>query len=109
MPVMSDKTLMTLTLYDHCELRRTAMMTIKDLSVSKELDREAMTEVRGGLDINSTNVVDQKLDLHNDDGGFAVGVQEGTLLSEINAVELNFNSYAPKSYVPKHKSYKRSW
>lgn len=26
------------------------MMTIKDLSVSKELDRKAMTEVRGGGD-----------------------------------------------------------
>ena len=31
------------------------MMTIKDLSTSKELDRKAMTEVRGGGDVFSTN------------------------------------------------------
>ena len=33
------------------------MMTIKDISASKELDRKAMTEVRGGdANILSTNV-----------------------------------------------------
>jgi hypothetical protein len=79
------------------------MMTIKDLSVSKELDRKAMTEVRGGLTINSTNVVDQDQYLDNCKG-FAVGVQEGTVLSEISAAELNFNSFSgyPKpEYKPK--------
>jgi len=35
------------------------MLTIKDLSASKELDRTAMTEVRGGeTNIVSTNVQD---------------------------------------------------
>lgn len=32
------------------------MLTIKDLSASKELDSKAMTEVRGGGDVFSTNV-----------------------------------------------------
>jgi hypothetical protein len=32
------------------------MLTIKDLSASLELDRKAMTEVRGGGDVFSTNV-----------------------------------------------------
>ena len=32
------------------------MLTIKDLSASKELDVKAMSEVRGGGDIYSTNV-----------------------------------------------------
>ncbi len=31
------------------------MLTIKDLSASKELDREAMSELRGGGDVFSTN------------------------------------------------------
>jgi hypothetical protein len=31
------------------------MLTLKDLSADKELDREALTEVRGGS-VNSTNV-----------------------------------------------------
>ena len=31
------------------------MLTIKDLSASLELDRKAMTEVRGGGDVFSTN------------------------------------------------------
>ena len=32
------------------------MLTIKDLSASKELDVKAMSEVRGGGDVYSTNV-----------------------------------------------------
>ena len=32
------------------------MLTIKDLSASKELDVKAMSEVRGGGDVFSTNV-----------------------------------------------------
>ena len=32
------------------------MLTIKDLSASKELDVKAMSEVRGGGDVHSTNV-----------------------------------------------------
>jgi hypothetical protein len=32
------------------------MLTIKDLSASKELDIKAMSEVRGGGDVFSTNV-----------------------------------------------------
>ena len=31
------------------------MLTIKDLSASKELDHAAMTEVRGGTDLTSFN------------------------------------------------------
>jgi len=84
------------------------MMTIKDLSVSKDLDRAAMTEVRGGQVINSVTAVDQDLD-QNNHGGVAIAAQEGTALSSINAAELNFTSFS--GYVPGYKKpeYKRVW
>ena len=79
------------------------MMTIKDLSVSKDLDRAAMTEVRGGQTINSTAIVDQ--DQHLDTyHGFGVGVQQGTAVSEVNAAELNINSFS----LPAYPVYKKS-
>ena len=59
------------------------MMTIKDLSASKELDRKAMTEVRGG----DTNILSSNAQgsLQSAVGGL-VGVNESTQnLGSINS------------------------
>ena len=61
------------------------MMTIKDLSVSKELDRKAMTEVRGGGDVFSTNVQGSSQSAVG--GLVAVNESTQTLFSENSAVD----------------------
>ena len=69
------------------KLRRTIMLTLKDLSVSKELDCEALAEVRGGSIYNTTvqsaysvgsgglvgiSDVDQWQDVINNDSDFSL-------------------------------------
>jgi hypothetical protein len=69
------------------------MMTIKDLSVSKELDREAMADVRGGLqDFNIDTSAFLAMALNNSDGGIGnvvTGVQVALPISIVTAVDLN--------------------
>ena len=68
------------------------MMTIKDLSSSKELDRKAMTEVRGGSQvINSQTVAQANLEQINY-GGVAVALQDTSAHSEIFATNVEDNS-----------------
>ena len=68
------------------------MMTIKDLSASKELDRKAMTEVRGGSqEINSQTVAQASLEQVNY-GGVAVALQDTSAHSEIFATNVEDNS-----------------
>jgi len=64
------------------------MMTIKDLSTSKELDREAMAEVRGGLTINSETVAAADQSVKNNGFGLALGVQQNDATSVISAAEV---------------------
>jgi hypothetical protein len=79
------------------------MMSIKDISVSKELDAKAMTDVRGGLTINSATVGTANQHVDNFNGGygpsssFALGVQEQNTTSVINAAEVNTASFG---YLP---------
>jgi hypothetical protein len=77
------------------------MMTIKDLSVSKELDREAMTEVRGGLDIDTNNFQFLAQDL-NGNGGIGsptIGIQVAPLISVVTGLEQHFEG-VPALPVP---------
>jgi hypothetical protein len=108
---MSDKPLITQTLnrFDHFELRRTAMMTIKDLPSSKDLDSKAMTDVRGGLIINSQTVAKGDLQLDNNGYGFALGVQDISALSVIEAAEVNNKSYYDSPYKPEKPDYEHKW
>jgi len=65
------------------------MMTIKDLSTSKELDREAMADVRGGLDFNVANMqlLGQELVGNGGVGSPTIGVQVAPLISVNTGVE----------------------
>jgi hypothetical protein len=102
---MSDKPLMTqtLNLIDNF-IRRTTMMTIKDLSASKELDRKALAEVRGGQTIsvatgNSGNQVIGSANggnLFSPNSNLTFGVQEQTATSVVSAAEVN--SFLPYGY-----------
>jgi hypothetical protein len=68
------------------------MMTIKDLSASKELDRKAMADVRGGLqDFNIDTSAILGLALNNSGGGIgnnAIGVQVALPVSIVTAIDL---------------------
>jgi hypothetical protein len=100
---MSDKPLITQTLnrFDHFELRRTAMMTIKDLSSSKDLDSKAMTDVRGGQTIYSETVAIGHQKVKSDGSGLTFGVQEVNATSVIEAAEVHTSYY--DSYKPDYK------
>ena len=52
------------------------MLTIKDISSSKELDSKAMTEVRGGFG-DATQVIGNSQVLGQSANGFLVAVNEG--------------------------------
>ncbi|MCG6866576.1 MAG: hypothetical protein LJE58_14250 [Thiogranum sp.] len=68
------------------------MMNIKDLSISKELDSKAMTDVRGGSQvINSQTVAQASLEQINY-GGVAVALQDTSAHSEIFASNVEDNS-----------------
>ena len=70
------------------------MMTIKDLSVSKDLDRAAMTEVRGGQEFNIGTFSLQDLNINGADhsvGSPTIGIQVATPISVVTGVEQNFN------------------
>jgi hypothetical protein len=70
------------------------MMTIKDLSVSKELDRKAMTDVRGGgQTINSITSANAAQTVQNL-GGVVAAVQTPSATSLINAS--NHEDYSTK-------------
>jgi hypothetical protein len=85
------------------------MMNIKDLSTSKELDRKAMAEVRGGLNIDSATVgtADQKVD--NDGFGLALGVQEQNVTSVINAAEVRNRYSLPYRHFDGYKGDYKVW
>jgi hypothetical protein len=76
------------------------MMTIKDLSISKELDSKAMTEVRGGGDVNitSTTFAQAAQTVTNNGLGAAVGVQETKAFSENNVLNFDDNSVKFSGY-----------
>ena len=68
------------------------MMTIKDLSASKELDVKAMSEVRGGSqEIYNETVSQASLGQYNL-CGVAVALQDTSAHSEIYASNLENNS-----------------
>ena len=64
------------------------MLTIKDLSAQKELDRKAMTAVRGGGDVHSTNVQSSSQSAL----GGLVGVNDSTqnMFAQNNAVDRRY-------------------
>jgi len=68
-------------------------MNIKDLSSSKELDRKALAEVRGGGDqtINSQTAAQSFVDQVNL-GGVQVGLNQTTANSQILASNEEYNS-----------------
>jgi hypothetical protein len=77
------------------------MMTIKDLSVSKELDRKAMTDVRGGgQTINSTTVANAAQTVQNL-GGVVAAVQTPSATSVINASNVEDYSVKYEDYSNK--------
>ena len=82
------------------------MMTIKDLSSSKDLDSKAMTDVRGGLTITNTTIADGDQHVDNNGYGFALGVQEVNATSLISAAEVHtgyYDSYKPDYEKPDYK------
>jgi hypothetical protein len=90
-PVMSGNPLITQTLirFDNSRLRRTTMMSIKDLSSSKELDSKAMADVRGGLDFNVLNLqaLGQQVVGGGGIGSPTIGIQVAPLISVNTGVE----------------------
>ncbi len=62
------------------------MLTITDLSASKELDHKALTEVRGGGDVYSVN--NQSSWTEANAGLVAVAESNNALLSENNAIDI---------------------
>ena len=84
------------------------MMTIKDLSSSKDLDSKAMTDVRGGQTINAQTVAQGAQNVTNNSyGGFALGVQEVNATSFISAAEVHTGYYydKPDSYTPDYEKH----
>ena len=67
------------------------MLTITDLSVSKELDNKALTEVRGGGDVFSANT--QSSWTKANAGLVAVADSDNVLLSENNAIDMTKKDY----------------
>ncbi len=64
------------------------MLTIKDLSASKELDREAMSELRGGGDVFSTN---SQTSFQTGDAGLVVVNENRQDLFSVNeAIDLKY-------------------
>ncbi len=70
------------------------MLTIKDLSASKELDREAMSELRGGGDVFSVN--DQTSFQAGDAGLVVVNENRQDLFSVNSAID---EKYVEKTLV----------
>ena len=64
------------------------MLTIKDLSASKELDREAMSELRGGGDVFSVN--DQTSCQAGNAGLVVVNENRQDLFSVNEAIDLKY-------------------
>jgi hypothetical protein len=95
---MSDKPLMTqtLNLIDNF-IRRTTMMTIKDLSASKELDRKALAEVRGGQEINVIGIeaLNQLVLGGGGIGSPTIGIQVAPLINVVTGVEQHLPSLFP--------------
>jgi hypothetical protein len=74
------------------------MMTIKDLSASKELDRKAMTDVRGGgQTINSITSANAAQTVQNL-GGVVAAVQTPSATSLINAANYEDHSVKFEDY-----------
>ena len=67
------------------------MLTIKDLSASKELDREAMSELRGGGDVFSVN----------DQTSFQAGNAGLVVVNENHQDLFSVNSAIDEKYVEK--------
>jgi len=75
-------------------------MMIKDLSSSKELDRKALTEVRGGgQEIHSQTVAASQVNATNY-GGVQVSLNETTANSSIFAYNQEDNSTSFGGYYP---------
>jgi hypothetical protein len=96
---MSSNPLMTQTLilFDNATFRSSTMMTIKDLSTSKELDRKAMAEVRGGLNFNVLDILEasQGVESHGGIGSPAIGIQVPVLVNVDTGVEQHLGALPP--------------
>jgi hypothetical protein len=73
------------------------MMSIKDISVSKELDAKAMTDVRGGLDLNvlSLQALSQQVIGGGGIGSPTLGIQVAPLINVVTGVEQHLPSLLP--------------
>jgi hypothetical protein len=89
------------------QFRRTEMLTIKDLAVSRELDAKGMSAVRGGFAANVTNAP-QTISFGGDIKNSPITVV-GPITTNTAVDMSQFVSYLPKAYpAPSYGSYESS-